>query len=232
MTRTIPEQSSNFTLHARELTLNSWRFRGTDAFEGVADKPLTLQKYAYAGNEPVTSADPLGTFTLPELTLRVGVAALVIAVVYGGYRLSPFKTMVDLHYAKQGATEMDSDDVRVAVDYLASKAPEIPMVDKLKNAHAGGAVEYWVMKDAKYVEGHNVPGTNVIFIGETTYNHSTASRALAIFAEFQHSRSGYNSGDSQVLQDELRDVRRKFDAKDRADQIVQAIHHGGTNNEQ
>jgi RHS repeat-associated protein len=51
---------------ARHLDTNTGRFTGLDPFEGNLSRPITLNKYAYAGNDPVNATDPSGLFTLGD----------------------------------------------------------------------------------------------------------------------------------------------------------------------
>lgn len=55
-----PDLSPWFSLYAPE----RGQFKGIDWFEGVAEDPLTLHKYAYAHSDPVNNVDPSGMFSL------------------------------------------------------------------------------------------------------------------------------------------------------------------------
>ncbi|MFY9259852.1 MAG: RHS repeat-associated core domain-containing protein [Gallionella sp.] len=51
---------------ARHLDVNTGRFTGLDPFEGNPSQPITLNKYAYAGGDPVNATDPSGLVLLGQ----------------------------------------------------------------------------------------------------------------------------------------------------------------------
>ncbi|MDH5658207.1 MAG: RHS repeat-associated core domain-containing protein, partial [Nitrosopumilus sp.] len=56
------------------------RFAGMDPFEGTTDAPLSLHKYGYAAQQPVTRVDPTGLFG----AFSIGAMAVVVALIPGG----------------------------------------------------------------------------------------------------------------------------------------------------
>lgn len=56
----LASSSPRFRIHDPE----RGRFEGVDWFEGVAEDPLTMNKYAYTHNDPVNNVDPSGKFLI------------------------------------------------------------------------------------------------------------------------------------------------------------------------
>ncbi|MCP3997913.1 MAG: hypothetical protein GY722_23060, partial [bacterium] len=62
------DSNSGFNYNrARWLDTATGRFSAMDTFEGIATLPSTLNRYAYANNDPARMTDPLGLYSLPEL---------------------------------------------------------------------------------------------------------------------------------------------------------------------
>ena len=61
-----------YFLRARYLKPNTGRFWTMDTFEGDHKNPLSLHKFAYAGNDPSNNIDPSGNETLAGLTIVAG----------------------------------------------------------------------------------------------------------------------------------------------------------------
>ena len=64
-----------YYLRARYMDPAQGRFTTRDPFEGLIFDPATLNKYAYAHNNPVNRTDPTGLFSLTELSIAVAISA-------------------------------------------------------------------------------------------------------------------------------------------------------------
>jgi RHS repeat-associated protein len=76
---------------ARHLDAGTGRFTGLDPFAGKLTQPITLNKYAYAGGDPVNVRDPSGKFGLSESMTAVGVSVTLNLAIdaYAGNLTSP-----------------------------------------------------------------------------------------------------------------------------------------------
>ena len=80
-----PEEDGLYWFGARQYDPETGRFQGLDPIHGVAAFPQTLNRYAYATNDPVGNADPNGmcelvclAIILVAIGLTLGVTATVV----------------------------------------------------------------------------------------------------------------------------------------------------------
>ena len=72
-------ESGNTYLRARYYSATTANFLSADAYAGSIENPMTLNKYAYAGANPVMYADPSGyAFTTFELSIRAAMESILI----------------------------------------------------------------------------------------------------------------------------------------------------------
>ena len=69
-----------YYLRARYYNPATGRFMSRDPEDGKADDPATLQKYLYAGGDPLNNTDPKGKATLAEFKINLQNITLKIAV--------------------------------------------------------------------------------------------------------------------------------------------------------
>ena len=69
-----------YYLRARYMDPNQGRFTARDPFEGLIFDPGSLNKYAYAHNNPVNRTDPTGLFTLLEQSISTAIIAVVATI--------------------------------------------------------------------------------------------------------------------------------------------------------
>ncbi len=71
----IDQETNNYYLRARYYSPSLTRFLSRDPFEGLTAKPITLNDYIYAGNNPIRYTDPSGEFFggMMFLTLNYGI---------------------------------------------------------------------------------------------------------------------------------------------------------------
>lgn len=74
-----------YYLRARYYDPQAGRFLSSDPLEGDDTYPLTLNKYAYAGSDPVNNSDPSGlSFTLGETNVAVSVSTQMRMAFFSG----------------------------------------------------------------------------------------------------------------------------------------------------
>ncbi|MFY9259107.1 MAG: hypothetical protein WAO71_01215, partial [Gallionella sp.] len=85
--------------------VNTGRFTGLDPFAGNPSQPITLNKYAYAGGDPINGTDPSGLVTLGEQGAAMDMSAsLQQAAVFAGNMLNAYnkaRAIVDVILAVQ-----------------------------------------------------------------------------------------------------------------------------------
>ena len=69
-----------YYLRARYMNPASGRFFSMDSYAGSQSDPLSLHKYVYAANQPVTNVDPSGYQTIPEMNITFMVAATIFMI--------------------------------------------------------------------------------------------------------------------------------------------------------
>ena len=75
-----------YYLRARFYDPQSGRFLSSDPLEGDDTYPATLNKYAYAGSDPVNNSDPSGlSFTLGEVNLSTSYSTMVRMAFFSGF---------------------------------------------------------------------------------------------------------------------------------------------------
>ena len=67
-------------LRARYYDAATGRFVSADPFPGLLDLPVSLNKYVYAGQDPVNNTDPSGLLTLPEVLVSTFIIATSAAI--------------------------------------------------------------------------------------------------------------------------------------------------------
>lgn len=77
------EGMGQYYLRARYYDPVTGRFTARDSFPGYDDKPITLHRYVYAGNDPVMYTDPSGHFmsaggAMVGASIRIGLTGLAI----------------------------------------------------------------------------------------------------------------------------------------------------------
>jgi RHS repeat-associated protein len=132
---------------ARYYDPQTGRFTKRDDYEGKLEEPVTLHKYLYANANPVSFIDPLGLFSLNELTLAnlsvSSIAALELFVLY--------QTVPGLIAGLDAPSTSSSDDVLVYVGF----SPKYPLghafiaVDGMAYTYSGGDPE--VKPEQEYV---------------------------------------------------------------------------------
>ncbi|MCP3996222.1 MAG: RHS repeat protein, partial [bacterium] len=69
-----------YYLRARYYDPELGRFLSSDPFEGVLREPLSLQRYLYANDNPVTFADPSGLLTTVEIAVVHTITAIIAPI--------------------------------------------------------------------------------------------------------------------------------------------------------
>jgi RHS repeat-associated protein len=64
------------------------RWMALDDFAGSQGKPATLNKYAYAGNEPVANSDPSGAFSMGEMSATMDIIGIQAVGALARYQIS------------------------------------------------------------------------------------------------------------------------------------------------
>src|SRR5690554_1896977 len=81
--RYVGEELNGFTnlynLRARWYNQGNGRFVSSDPFAGWITKPVSLHKYQYANNSPVSFVDPSGNFTLTSVMAAVAISNILAA---------------------------------------------------------------------------------------------------------------------------------------------------------
>lgn len=62
-----------YDLRARPYDAATGEFLARDKFDGDSARPASLQPYQYADRDPIGNVDPLGLFTLPEITITMDI---------------------------------------------------------------------------------------------------------------------------------------------------------------
>jgi RHS repeat-associated protein len=101
------EETGEYYLRDRYYDSETGRFTRKDTYEGRQGEPLTLHKYMYAHNNPVTYTDPTGKYTLTEvMAIGAVVGALSggsLGAYYGTQQSGKFFSEDTLKYALVGA---------------------------------------------------------------------------------------------------------------------------------
>jgi RHS repeat-associated protein len=69
-----------YNLRARQYDTAAGRFLSQDPFTGVDADPITLNKYAYASNNPTNHPDPTGRFDLGEVCSSLAIIGILASI--------------------------------------------------------------------------------------------------------------------------------------------------------
>jgi RHS repeat-associated protein len=131
-----------YYLRARYANPDTGRFWTADTFEGFADDPPSLHRYAFNHNDPVNRHDPTGHFSMAEMS---GVAGLTPMV--RGLGMDLFSGTMGYAYGLSGGSGLK-----------ATSRAEAYMIDSLAQG-AGwqlGKAEFWtVMRGAPFLLSWN-----------------------------------------------------------------------------
>ena len=64
-------------LRQRYFASDLGRFVSEDPFDGIISLPISLNRYQYAGNDPINASDPSGEVTLTETLVVSGIGSVV-----------------------------------------------------------------------------------------------------------------------------------------------------------
>ena len=82
-------QLQQYYLRARYYYPNTGRFTQQDPFGGYLRNPLTLHRYIYAGDSPVTFSDPSGRdYSLAEIMVGIGIGSNLVSMFFHIYSAS------------------------------------------------------------------------------------------------------------------------------------------------